>query len=973
MMPKVRHTIDQTQAALRVSSGIVALATALALAGPALAQAGTPVDPGQATTPQPNQPGAPPSPQDAAANPAPAGGATPDARTTELRAQTQAEDTANNAGEPQVADPGEVVVTGFRRSLETAVQEKRSVDTIVESVSAEDIGKLPDASIAESIARLPGLTAQRSLGRDTTISIRGFSPDFSTTLLNGREQTSTGDNRAVEYDQYPAEVINQVVVYKTGQPNLIGQGLSGTVDLRTIRPLEYGKRVISVGARGEYDDNGKLNPDADKYGYRANAVFVDQFADDKVGVALAASYSHEPYEIKEFNAWGYFAPDATGNQAISGSKSYNTSTLLRRLGVTGTLELKPTDHWTSTVDGFYSSFKDDQTHRGIELPFSYFGSVFNPAGATSSNGLYTSGTYDNVQGVVRNNVFQRHAQLYAFGWNNSYKGDDGWQAFFDLSYSKTHRNERDLESYSGTGYNWSGNDPTNHDQTDTIGFKSGSHGSDFTHQLDYSDPSLILLTDPLGWGGSTIQAGYNNNRIINDRIWQYHAEVQRDLESDWVSSVQVGANYTNHMKSLNPDENFLVLANGATQEQIPSQYVQKSTDLSYLGLGPILTYDPLKLINAGVYALTPNTSPDVYAKAYTIHEDLFTLYTQANIKHEFDAFRLTGIVGVQAINTNQRSSGYFISPAGANGVPTLTGYGDGATYWDILPSANLSFRFPSGFVVRAAAAREVMRPRLDDMRASLSYGTTNDPATGAIVPTGNRGDPRLRPYRANAFDLNLEKYFGDRGYLAAQFFYKRLKSYVIENVQTDFNYAGLPFTGQQPQTVDGFVTQPVNIDAGKIYGVELAGTLPFSIFAKALDGFGFTGSGSFTKSKADIPGIGNSELPGYSKWVASGTAFFEKYGFNARGSLRYRSKFVGEVVGFGDSRVLRDAKPEAIVDAQIGYDFPKGSIFQGLAVYVQGQNLTDERFATYLPASKQQIIDYQTFGRRFLAGFTYKF
>ena len=192
-------------------------------------------------------------------------------------------------------------------------------------------------------------------------------------------------------------------------------------------------------------------------------------------------------------------------------------------------------------------------------------------------------------------------------------------------------------------------------------------------------------------------------------------------------------------------------------------------------------------------------------------------------------------------------------------------------------------------------------------------------------------------------------------------------------IQTTYNYTGLPFTGQQPDSFAGFVTQPVNIDAGKIYGVELAGTLPFGVFSKALDGFGFTGSGSYTKSKADIPGIGNSSLPGYSKWVASGTAFFEKYGFSARGSLRYRSKFVGEVVGFGDARVLRDAKPEAIVDAQIGYDFAKDGVLRGLSIYVQGQNLTDERFATYLPASKQQIIDYQTFGRRFLVGFTYKF
>jgi len=153
---------------------------------------------------------------------------------------------------------GAIIVTGFRASLESAVNKKKTSEQIVESVTAEDIGKLPDSSIAESIARLPGLTSQRLSGRSNVIAIRGFAPDFSTTLLNGRQQTSTGDNRAVEYDQYPAEAISAVNVYKTPMASLVGQGLSGTVDMRTIRPLETGKRVISVGARGSYNDQGKL-------------------------------------------------------------------------------------------------------------------------------------------------------------------------------------------------------------------------------------------------------------------------------------------------------------------------------------------------------------------------------------------------------------------------------------------------------------------------------------------------------------------------------------------------------------------------------------------------------------------------------------------------------------------------------------------------------------------------------------------
>src|SRR5204862_328503 len=156
--------------------------------------------------------------------PAPAASPTADDEAKLTPAEREAKQRA-----AQVKKIESVKVVGIRLGIENAIDTKQEATSVVESVSAEDIGKLPDASIAESIARLPGVTSQRVNGRSNAISIRGFAPDFSTTLLNGREQTSTGDNRAVEYDQYPAEVVNQVLIYKTANAALIGQGLSGTV------------------------------------------------------------------------------------------------------------------------------------------------------------------------------------------------------------------------------------------------------------------------------------------------------------------------------------------------------------------------------------------------------------------------------------------------------------------------------------------------------------------------------------------------------------------------------------------------------------------------------------------------------------------------------------------------------------------------------------------------------------------------
>ncbi|MFS0849364.1 TonB-dependent receptor [Novosphingobium panipatense] len=876
-----------------------------------------------------------------------------------------------------------IVVTGFRASLLNAINEKRTAEQIVESISAEDIGKLPDASIAESIARLPGLTSQRVNGRSNSIAIRGFAPDFSTTLLNGREQTSTGDNRAVEYDQYPSEVVSAVNVYKTPMASLVGQGLSGTVDMRTIRPLEAGKRIISVGARGSYADLGKLNAGSDDMGYRINGMYVDQFANDTIGVALGASYTDEPYQIQEFNAWGY-GETADGSRVIGGSKSYVTSTKLKRLGLNGTLQWQPTPNLTTTLDGFYSNFKDDQIKRGVELPLSMDTDTAVLTNPTVVDGLVTDGTFTGVKGLARNDLFNRHAKLYSFGWNTKWEGDDGWKAFVDVSYSKTDRSELSIETTAGTGRYLVG-------AYDTVGFTMSPKGAIFSPTINYGDYGSILLTSPQGWGGDQTavdgtriingQDGYYNDRRIKDELWQYRVEVEHEFESGFLHSIQAGWNYTNRSKTLVPEEYFLGLAantDGLTSVPVPDQYRTGLTSLQYLGLGQVISYDPAALVRDGIYNRVANPYGDVVVKSYAIRERLMTAYLQGNLDADVGSAHLTGNFGVQAQWTDQNSRGASAVLLGqnSNGSPNVGALvrNDSVDYLDVLPSMNLSLRFPSETVVRFAAAREIIRPRLDDMRASEKFDYT---ITGGVAQvTGESGNPYLRPWRANAIDLTFEQYFSGKGYIAAQFFWKDLKSYIYNQqftVPTDTLSLQDPGNGVVLSPT-AELTTPINGKGGKLYGVEVATTLPFETFVSALEGFGVTGSVAYTKTKIKpTPDSPSTDLPGYSKWVANGTAYFEKAGFNARGSVRYRSTFLGEVSGFAANRVRRRAKAETIIDAQIGYDFQAGSALEGLSLYIQGQNLTDEPFVTTNPGDNREIIDYQRYGRRFLAGFSYKF
>ncbi|HEY1092476.1 MAG TPA: TonB-dependent receptor plug domain-containing protein, partial [Burkholderiaceae bacterium] len=221
---------------------------------------------------------------------------------------------------PPPAQLDTVVVTGIRKSLETSIAAKRGSDSIIEAVSAEEIGKLPEASVAESLARLPGLTGQRGPdGRVDRVSIRGLSPQFTGVLLNGREIVSSNDSRAVEFDQFPAELVGQAVVYKTPDGALVAQGLSGTVDIRAIRPLDLRGRQVVVNLRGERNSLGNMvDGVTGATGSRFSLSYVDQFADNTIGLAVGFARLDAPTQAKttelvEYGDYTPFGLPLTGN------------------------------------------------------------------------------------------------------------------------------------------------------------------------------------------------------------------------------------------------------------------------------------------------------------------------------------------------------------------------------------------------------------------------------------------------------------------------------------------------------------------------------------------------------------------------------------------------------------------------------------------------------------------------------------
>lgn len=876
-----------------------------------------------------------------------------------------------------------VQVTGIRRGIENAIAVKQDATSVVEVISAEDIGKLPDVSIAESLARLPGLAAQRVAGRAQVISVRGLSPDFATTLLNGREVVSTGDNRSVEFDQYPSELVNGVTVYKTPDAALVGQGLSGTIDMQTARPLSFPDRVIAVSGRYQKSSLGEA-AGVDEFGNRFSASYIDQFLDKTLGIAIGYAHSDNPIQENQVGLYEPWTTEHTDNGnrpglapgvAFSdGIKALRRTGNNKRDGVMATVQFRPSNSWTSTLDAFHTEAEQIDTANQFEVNLSNFNGGYTPGLLISNpqvnaDGTFAGGTASGVYPLVRGMYNKREDKIDAFGWNNEFTFGNGVKLVADVNYSKATRDELNLENNLQL---------TPMPQLDTIGLVVNPNGfSQITPGLDYSNPDALFLTNTI-YG-----SGYGKVPTVEDRLKGARVALTLPAPEGLApvfADFDIGVNYADRQKDKTQAEgNILLGAQG--DANIAADLQRDRVNLGFAGIG----YIPAWNVPAAVeryMEFNPVTDLDyLIPKSWTVQEKITTAWLRANINTDIGVVGVRGNIGVQMQHADQSSqSNYFdrSRPAGQNVLPIDAG----KTYNDWLPSLNLAFMFPHQQTLRFAAAKQVARPRVDQMRAGLEFGV--DTATGR--PGGSGGNPLLDPWRATALDLSYEKYFGERAYVAAAVFYKDLKSYVYTQSVDDYDFSDLlasyvsPPGMVAPVLQTGTFSSPQNGKGGTLRGLELTASLPLDMFTDALRGFGVQASATFNDSDIEIldpesaSSVGSDPiaLPGLSDRVYNFTAYFERNGFEARVSQRRRSDFIGEIGNFNGNRTLRYVVGENVTDAQVSYTFSDSSAMAGLTLLLQGTNLTNEPYRTYA-GTTDRPLEYVEWGRTYMLGVNYKF
>ena len=895
----------------------------------------------------------------------------------------------------------EVVVTGIRKSIQDSIGVKKNESSIVEVVSAEDIGKLPDSSIAESIARLPGIAAQRTNGRAQTLSIRGLGPDFTVTTFNGREQASANDNRTVEFDQYPSELVTQVKIYKTPDAGMAYQGIAGTTDISTVHPLAYADRKFAVSYKREVNGQDANIPGLDDAGDRVNLTYIDQFADNTFGIALGFAYNKTPYQAQTKEPWGYAqACDGCTELVIGGDKSGVQSSFYERKAFMGVMEYTPTDSVHMVLDAYHSDFNELQTIQRVE-----FGTIWSGASLTNPgpivNNRVQSGVFPNVPFVVIENYNNdRDAQVDSIGLNSKFSVGDDWTIENDLSWSKVEREDLRLESTAGLGTN---NDPDLPPPVETVSFTTTSDGrSIMSPTLNYSDYGTVFLTDPGGWGGGERRAGFVGAPRIEDEIQAIRLSATRKFSDQFlISDVSFGVNYADRTKSKRQFQSNLWLNGDISHAVVPEEYRTGIADSSFFG-SPygIIGYNALAMYRDDFWApinsindpnANPNDRTNNVQNTWDVTEKLTTAFVKVGINTELGSLPLRGNIGVQAITADQSTDLRLVSGVIPDNTPVLpiVTVTDGDKYTDILPSLNLALEMPHDMKLRFGAAVTVARPRLDELGGGASYTVTND---DSLPPNyegqfyywqrSGGGNPKLRPWKANTFDLSLEKYFAEQAYVSVAAYYKDLKTYIF-NASTIEDFTGVPLPPFNPADPDvtydeadanriGVSTLKTNGSGGHVQGFEITASIPFSLFSQALDGFGFIISGAKNSSEITI----NDEevdVPGLSKEILNSTLYYEKYGFSARVSNRYRGSFLGEIPLFDATLAYNNVHAESLVDAQIGYTFQSGAM-EGLSISLAGTNLTDEPFVlNSLDQPEYNLNKYQKYGATYALTLSYVF
>jgi iron complex outermembrane receptor protein len=797
-------------------------------------------------------------------------------------------------------DSGEIVVTGIRASIQASLNQKKKSDMVSEVITAQDIGKFPDKNVADSLGRLTGVntvtgsSAGGGFGENQNVSIRGTDPSLNLTLMDGHS-VATGDwyvtdqqngGRSFNFSMLPSELVGSLEVYKSAEADIPEGGVGGTINVHSRMPLDFPSGTFSVTGQGVYNDlSAKWEPQ-----FSGVASWHNQSG--TLGVLAGAFYEKRAFRRDGQEFLGYLAApnfDGSGKTVYYPSLIGNAYFTQQRIRKGGNLAVqwKPSDSLEFTATGLYTRMDANNTNVNSMAWLSHVvGANSTPGTATNTlqpgytttqgsdgntyltGATWTDNTADGsaVDGKIQDDIFRSaYSSTLVGNLDAKWKPTEALTLTGEVGYTKGKGATTDTEAwetYWNTGVSFA---------------DAGNHANLSFPNLPSNTTSAAYLNNyySYSWGGKIISP---------DTEFYAKADAEYAFDGDWLKSIKVGGRYTNHKRSLNYTAYGWAgnsMFSGKTTIGLGTVYDGDNTPGDYSdGVAGAAPY-PLANRDA-VLAELAKYGGRVFGfyppSSFAVKEKTEAVYAMAKLGNDRN---WRGNIGVRAVHTQDDSIQY--APDATNGA-IVTPYGNydqvvtPKKYWDVLPSANLTYNVTDKLLLRAAAAKVMSRPGYAQMAGAVSLNDANHTGTAG-------GNPDLKPYRAWQFNLAAEYYYAPQALLSVNVFDLDIKSYI-----TSKTFSATYFDVVAQQNALFTLSGPVNGGGGTNKGVEVSWQQPLKW------GFGVIANYTYSDAKKKKSAVTSDDnfsrvIDGNSKSTYNLTGYFENELVTARLAYSFRSKF----------------------------------------------------------------------------------
>ncbi len=842
----------------------------------------------------------------------------------------------------------EVVVTGIRESLNAARDIKRNATQFVDAIVSDDIGKLPDRNVAESLARVSGVQVDRGIAEGTSISVRGLRQNVY--LFNGRQIVDPTGRGGAGLDTLasstygllslvPSELINRLELTKLASADQLEGALGGIIDVQTRMPLE-GPNQLAAKVGGLYDEQ------ASKGGYEAFALATHKFADDTLGVLISGTYNRRDLSqqgLDTFSGYTRFT-DSTGATRFGNSDARPEEIAERRenLGLNAVLQWKPSDAAELTADTFYSRLQSNRDRWW--LSFTPTAGLSNAS--YSSDNILLAGT--STGPVLTNTEFlDTDADISSSALKGKFKVTERLHASAEVDYtdstSTAHQVYFRMQPVAGI------TPSVNFD------FTKGDVGSYQINGIDLTDPAQLRYT-----------ILFDNTYVAESKDVAARTDWTYDLDAGPLKAVSFGYRYDRNDSDQDPLRADIRPAGGIPATSLtpylglhttsfpggvftglPSTFLVANSSVSGCS-----AFSGFPAISQNAQCLDPRNNTNALSSTFAIKETFHEGYGKLDFGTQIGGAALTGNVGVRYINRELESVGNQIAPSGA-ATPTTFRRTDN----DWLPSAVAKLELTNDLILRLGAARVIAFPNTADLNNGVTLANNAVFVNGVqtVLGTGTGGAPNLNPFKANQVDLSAEYYFGQQALFSVGPFFKDVSTFIVQQ-QSAESYGGVNY----------LVNRKINGEGAKVKGVEALLQLPFYFLPGALDGFGMIASYSHIDSNTPIKDVAGRvlPLPGLSPNNVNLIGYYEKGPVSIRVAYNWRDDYL---VALSAAATGIYNSPYSDLSTTLRYD-----VSSNVSLGFEANNLLDERQRTY-DGVQEALRTNVFFGRIYKATVSVKF